>query len=119
MEAHLSPRNKVLSGNLLKGEVATRFRYRMKSRRIVVIGLLGLAIVAAFILLRALPRNGRESAPGPGARPAGGGSGAPLPVYIHEVRARTLEERIAATGTLLADESVELVSELPGKVVAI
>jgi membrane fusion protein (multidrug efflux system) len=40
-------------------------------------------------------------------------------VYTHEVRARPLQERITATGTLLADESVELVSELPGKVVTI
>jgi membrane fusion protein (multidrug efflux system) len=92
----------------------------MKSRRILTIGLLAAALVAAFLLVRHFTPSSGTAAGAGIPRPArGSGTGAPLPVYTHEVRPRTLQERIIATGTLTADEAVDLVSELSGKVVAI
>lgn len=91
----------------------------MNSRKLIFIGLLGAAIVAAVVLARVLPRNGKPNASGAAPAAPAHGRGAPLPVYTHEVRVRPLQESLTATGTLLADESVDLVSELSGKVVAI
>lgn len=92
----------------------------MKSRRILPIGILAVALVAAFLLARHFTASSESAAGSVTPPPArGGGTGAALPVYTHEVRPRTLQERISATGTLTADEAVDLVSELSGKVVTI
>lgn len=50
------------------------------------------------------------------ARPA---SSPTLPVYTHTVRAAPLEEKITATGSVMAEESVELTSEIAGIVTTV
>jgi membrane fusion protein, multidrug efflux system len=90
-------------------------------RRVILFGVLAVALVAGFFVARNLTGTEKSGAPrnaGP-ARGGSGGSGAPLPVYTHTVATRVLQERITATGTLSADEAVDLVSELSGKVVSI
>lgn len=67
--------------------------------------------------------GGERSAPQKGgAATAGkqnGDGGAAMPVYTYTVQSRPLQERITATGSIVADEAVELVSEVSGKVVEI
>ncbi len=91
----------------------------MKSRKALYIVLVAFVVLAAFVIMR---KPASRSAQGTGASPAaksapGRGGGAPLPVYTHQVVPRTLTERITATGSVFAEESVELVSELSGKAV--
>jgi len=91
----------------------------MKSRKTLIIGLVAVVGVAAVVILR---QPASQTAQVTGATPAvksapGRGGGAPLPVYTHQVVPRTLSERITATGSVYAEESVELVSELSGKAV--
>lgn len=110
--------------DLLTGRDQRRLR-GMKSRNLLYTGLAILVAVVALIGWRvrsektATVSNPSASAVPAGQKAAGKGGGAPLPVYIHQVVARTLDERITATGMLVADESVELVSELTGKAVEI
>ena len=42
-----------------------------------------------------------------------------MPVYTARVEPRSLQERVTATGTVTADEAVDLVSEIAGKVVTL
>ncbi len=88
----------------------------MKRRPFLFGGLLAAALAAAFVVARLLPTSGQAGAP-PAA--PGPDRNAALPVFTHTVKVQPLTERITATGTLRADESVDLVSELSGKVVAI
>jgi membrane fusion protein, multidrug efflux system len=94
----------------------------MTSSKLIAIGLIAAAVVAAFFVVRNLPE--RQPAGSTATAPKGnasgrGGPAAALPVYTYEVQARPLQERIIATGTLAADESVDLVAELSGKIVSI
>lgn len=85
----------------------------MTGRKIVLLALVVLAGAAVFAIVRFQkqgPVAARAGAPGGGA--------APLPVYTARVEPRLLQERVTATGSVAADESVELVSEIAGKVVA-
>ncbi|MEO8067257.1 MAG: efflux RND transporter periplasmic adaptor subunit [Flavobacteriales bacterium] len=50
---------------------------------------------------------------------AGGGVMPPMAVQVHVLRAGPLDNSITTTGTLLANEEVDLVSELAGRVTAI
>ena len=52
-------------------------------------------------------------------QPRGSGGGQPLPVEVQLVQPRFLENRIFTTGTLLANEEVELRSEISGRVTAV
>jgi len=93
----------------------------MISRKLGFLGLVGVALIAAFFFVRRSEGPGDPAAPGtsaPAAKAARGPSG-PLSVYTHPVVPRLLKEQITATGTLAADESVDLVSELSGKIVSI
>ena len=89
----------------------------MKTRSAIVIGVVGVALAAAFVVFLVLPEDNKSSASSPSAR--GGGGDSPLPVYTHTVTSRLLQERITATGSVTADEAVELVSELSGKVTSV
>lgn len=51
--------------------------------------------------------------------PRGSGGGQPLPVEILVVQPRLLENKIFTTGTLLANEEVELRSEISGRVTVV
>ena len=58
---------------------------------------------------------GKSSKGGPGA----GGAGAKVPVQVFVVAATRLSDQVAATGSVLADESVTIQSEISGKVTSL
>lgn len=89
----------------------------MSVKRIILIVVGIAAIAVAFGLNRS--RDKRADGAPVSARSGEQGAGAPLPVYTETIQARSLEERITATGSIVADEAVELVSEVSGKVVSI
>ena len=88
--------------------VADRRNNNMPHARLRPHSLLGAAVLS---LLLAACSRGDDAAPagGPAARPA-------LPVVTATVRAQALRERLRAVGTLQANESVMIRSELPGRV---
>ncbi len=73
-----------------------------------------LLIIAAFALPKLVSWNGTGEPAQPAARAAG-----TLRVSVHRVVPERLVERLATTGTVRANEEVELVSEIAGKVSAI
>ncbi|MEW5796389.1 MAG: efflux RND transporter periplasmic adaptor subunit [Candidatus Zixiibacteriota bacterium] len=73
------------------------------------------ASAAAFMMLAPGGCGEGQSKPGSGARPGGGGT----PVDAIILQPQPLENRITATGTLLANEEVELRSEISGRVTGI
>jgi membrane fusion protein (multidrug efflux system) len=78
--------------------------------------LVALVIVAGAIVV-AVVRRAPSDKVAPTSRQADPNSAA-MPVYTARVEPRLLQERVTATGSVTADESVELVSEIAGKVVA-
>lgn len=50
---------------------------------------------------------------------AGGGAVQPMAVQVHVLKAESMDNAITTTGTLMANEEVDLVSELAGRVTAI
>lgn len=101
-------------------------------RRKIFFGLIALVAIAAGIFVPRLftkqeqeasrpPTAGARTGGGPpGGRPGGGfRGGAALKVYVYKVTPQDLKETIRANGTLLANEAVELRTEISGKVVEI
>lgn len=86
----------------------------MTGRKIVLVALVLLAGAAIFAIVRSRQQQRPAGGAGGGARETGA---APLPVYTARVEPRLLRERVTATGSVAADESVELVSEIAGRVV--
>jgi len=78
---------------------------------------LGVAAVAALLLLLAVPKliQLRQTHQ---TEPVADSSG-PLRVTVYDVHPDRLSERLATTGTVRANEEVEIVSEISGKVDAI
>ena len=81
-----------------------------------------IVIVLAIILLLALPKldlwsNGSDK-PKVGARPAGGGGG-PVQVEVMKILPSRLENKVVVTGSIQANESLELKSESGGKITRI
>jgi membrane fusion protein, multidrug efflux system len=74
--------------------------------------LLAVLVAGAYFGLRGRPDQTEAR---PVARPAGGDQA--LPVYVHRVEPRDLADTVLATGTIHAEEGVDLVSELAGVVV--
>jgi membrane fusion protein (multidrug efflux system) len=93
--------------------------------RKIVFVVVGLAAVAAAIIVpRIWWRQQQEHARAPSpAAPASGaartGNPGALQVLVHRAQPRTLAERITANGTLMANESVELRSEISGMITEI
>lgn len=87
-------------------------------RKVLFASLLILALVIGAIVPRVWERDraGPRAPAGAAGKPA---SAPPLPVYVHRVEPRALTETIEANGTLLANESVELRSEISGRIVRI
>ncbi|WP_022823157.1 efflux RND transporter periplasmic adaptor subunit [Hymenobacter norwichensis] len=56
---------------------------------------------------------------GPGSAGGGKGGGQKLPVQVYVVKATSLSDQVAATGSVLADESVVIKSELSGKITSL
>ena len=95
-------------------EGAFRMRRSMTiARKAIYFGLLALAIAAMVWVVR---KRSDSDLPKSAERPAPGGGNA-MPVYTAKVEPRLLQERVTATGSVTADESVDLVSEIAGKVV--
>ncbi|MBL0128854.1 MAG: efflux RND transporter periplasmic adaptor subunit [Flavobacteriales bacterium] len=69
-------------------------------------------IAAAMITLLSACGGGEEKAAGSGAMP-------PMAVQVHVLQPTALDNAIVTTGTLMANEEVDLVSELAGRVTSI
>lgn len=76
----------------------------------------GLVLVAGAVVPRLLSSGGARAGTAAADAP---GSDARLSVEVVRLEPRQLVERLASTGTVHADEQVQLVSEVAGKVVAI
>ncbi|GGG36995.1 efflux RND transporter periplasmic adaptor subunit [Hymenobacter glacieicola] len=103
-------------------------------RRIVWV-LVALAVIGAlaFIKIKYFPSQSAEGKSGPGGGKgagAGGGKAAPggkggagggqkLPVQVYVVQATNLADEVAATGSILAEESVVIKSEISGKITSL
>lgn len=88
------------------------------SHKLLRIGLPLLVLAVAVVAYTWFTGKRQPSGPAPAAtaaRPQGG----PLPVYIYKASPRLLQERVTATGTVLAEESIEVTVEVAGKVVAV
>jgi RND family efflux transporter, MFP subunit len=82
-------------------------------RKAIYFGLLAVAIAGAVWLAK---RRGEER-PDPRATAKSDPTGGAMPVYTAQVQPRALQELVTATGTVTADEAIELVSEIAGKIV--
>ena len=83
---------------------------RRPSTILVLIIAAAVAVIVVFILWRQSSATPATADRSPDSPPA-------LSVFVHEVRPRPLAETIAANGTLRANETVELRSEIDGRVV--
>lgn len=82
--------------------------------------IVGVVVLAALVVALALPRLlDRGDGPGETPAPADQTAERPLVVEVVEVRPTRLAERLTTTGTVRANEQVEVVSEVAGVVSAI
>jgi len=85
----------------------------MRTRIIVILG-----VIAAGVALLAAPRflSSRRELPPPGPAATAETQEAPLRVHVVRLDPRPLAERLSTTGTVRANEQVDLVSEIAGVV---
>ena len=82
-------------------------------KKLLILGLVAAALLAAVIGARSFSKK-------PSSQPkAGGARSTVLSVYTHTATQAPLEERITTTGTILADEGVELTAESSGLITAL
>ncbi|RSK36144.1 efflux RND transporter periplasmic adaptor subunit [Hymenobacter metallilatus] len=93
--------------------------------------LVALAVLAAlaFIKIKYFPAQtpeakgggskGGASGAGKGGAPGGKGGGQKQPVQVYVVQATNLADEVAATGSILAEESVVIKSEISGKITSL
>jgi membrane fusion protein (multidrug efflux system) len=74
------------------------------------------AVIVVILALLIIPKLGSA---GNSADPRGFAGAGPVPVKAHILKPQRLDNNVITTGTLLANESVELKSETAGKVVKI
>jgi len=84
-----------------------------KKIRILILSSIGVIILAAIII----PKLGSDENKSPTNSPRGGGG--PLQVKGTILKYETINNNILVSGSILADEEVELKSEISGKIVAI
>jgi len=78
------------------------------------------SIVLVIVLLLAIPKLGWFSSKNSGGEAKGGPAGPPaLPVEAVVVKPEKLDNKLVVTGTVLANESLELKSEISGKITKI
>lgn len=78
------------------------------------------SIIVAVVLLLAIPKVGWFSSKSDGGEAKGNpGAPPPLPVEAIVVRPEKLDNKLVVTGTVLANESLELKSEISGKITSI
>lgn len=82
------------------------------------IGIPLVLLIAAVFVYKRFAGNRSPSGQVPAAA-AARPQGSPLPVYTYKATPRLLQERVTATGTVLAEESIEVTVEVAGKVVAV
>jgi membrane fusion protein, multidrug efflux system len=76
------------------------------------------AVILAVLVILAIPKlSSSGETPAAGGRPQMGG--APMGVSAHIIKTETLANNVLTTGTVLANEEVELRSEISGKIVEI
>lgn len=87
---------------------------------------ISILIVIVIIGLLALPKikplseeSQKTGGPGMGGPGGGGGAGGPLPVEVSIVKPQPYERKLVVTGSILPSESIELKSEVSGKISAI
>ena len=83
-------------------------------KNIKILGIIGIVIIVLIIL--AIPKL-KSSENQPAMR--GFGSSGPLPVKVHITKYEALNNKVLTTGTVLANEEVELKSEVQGKITSI
>jgi membrane fusion protein, multidrug efflux system len=73
-------------------------------------------IIVLIVILLIIPkiRSSNEVSPATGRQ-----MGSPIGVSAHLIKSETLENNVLTTGTVMANEEVELRSEIPGKIVRI
>jgi membrane fusion protein (multidrug efflux system) len=81
-------------------------------KKLLSLGLIIATLVAMIVAARHL--TGKK---GPDKAASGPTRSGTLPVYTHTATARPLQERVTATGSILADEAVELTAEASGRIV--
>lgn len=74
------------------------------------------AVIVVILALLIIPKLGSA---GNSADPRGFAGAGPVPVKAHILKPQKLDNNVITTGTILANESVELKSEIAGKVVKI
>ena len=75
------------------------------------------AVVVVILALLIIPKLSSSS--GDAAGPSASAGAGPTPVTVHIVKPQKLDNRILTTGTIMANEEVELKTETSGKVVKI
>jgi membrane fusion protein (multidrug efflux system) len=75
-----------------------------------------IGVVIAALIILAIPKL-KSSDDKPVAR--GFGAAGPLPVKVHITKYEALDNKVLTTGTVLANEEVDLKSEVPGKITKI
>lgn len=85
------------------------------SKKLLSLGAVLIAIIAMIISGRFMSDR-KPSTPAAGANARGSSV---LSVYTHTATPRLLEERVTATGVVLADEGIELTAETSGRIVAL
>lgn len=85
-----------------------------KKKKNIIFAVILVAVIAVLLVIKF-----SSSGPGVQAGMGGPGSGGQVPVKAHILKSEKLDNNVITTGTVLANESVELKSETDGKVVKI
>jgi membrane fusion protein (multidrug efflux system) len=85
----------------------------MKRHRALAYAAVGVLLVAGALIPRFLSSRSEEESPGVAS------ASSAVPVRVLTVTPQTLTERLSTTGTIRANEDVEIVAEIAGKVAAI
>jgi membrane fusion protein (multidrug efflux system) len=85
----------------------------MKRHRALAYAAVGVLLVAGALIPRLLSSRSEEATPGTTSTTAA------VPVQVLTLTPQTLTERLSTTGTIRANEDVEIVAEIAGKVAAI
>lgn len=83
-------------------------------KKLILWGIVAVVLIAGIVLGRRFVGSSEAERPAAAKRDS-----SPLPVYTHRAEAAPLQETVIATGSLRADEAIDLVSELSAKIVSL